>query len=53
MECNNIGLNFNYYLTLEQVSDESIINMLDYINYRLLYITSNKYLIMIRNVNDN
>ena len=40
MEDSYINLNFNYDFTLEQIPDECIINMLDYINYRLLYIYS-------------
>ena len=40
MEYSYIKLDFNYDFTLEQISDECIINMLDYIKYRLLNIYS-------------
>ena len=40
MENSYIYLAFNYNFTLEQIPDECIINMLDYITYRLLYIYS-------------
>ena len=53
MEYSYIILDFNRTFTLEQIPDECIINMLEYVKYRLLYINSNKSLIMIRNVNNN
>ena len=40
MEYSYINLDFNYNLILEEIPDEYIINMLDYINYRILYIWS-------------
>ena len=40
MEDSYIILDFNNDFRLEQISDECIINMLDYINYRLLNIQS-------------
>ena len=40
MEHSYIYLNFNYDFKLEQIPDECTINMLDYINYRLLGIHS-------------
>ena len=40
MENSHIELDFNNKFKLEQISDECIINMLDYINYRLLDIYS-------------
>ena len=36
MEYSYIELNFNNKFKLEQMPDECIINMLDYIHYRLL-----------------
>ena len=53
MEYSYIYLNFNKNFTLEQIPDECIINMLEYINYKLLYIYSSKAHIIVRNVNDN
>ena len=40
MEYSYIYLAFNDNFKLEQIPNECIINMLDYINYRLLYIWS-------------
>ena len=40
MEDSYIKLDFNDNFILEQIPDECIINMLDYINYRLLDIYS-------------
>ena len=40
MEYSYINLDFNDNFKLEQIPNECIINMLDYINYRLLYIWS-------------
>ena len=40
MEYSDINLAFDKNFRLEQISDECIIKMLDYINYRLLYIWS-------------
>ena len=40
MEYSYIKLAFNDYFKFEQIPNECIINMLDYINYRLLNIYS-------------
>ena len=40
MENSYIKLAFNDNFKLEQIPDEYMLNMLDYINYRLLYIYS-------------
>ena len=40
MEYSYIYLNFYDNFKLEQMPDEYILNMLDYINYRILYIYS-------------
>ena len=41
MDHSSINLDFNDNFKLEQIPDECIINMLEYIKYRLLYIKSN------------
>ena len=41
MEYSDINLYFDKSFTLEQIPDECIINMLDFVKYRLTYIHSN------------
>ena len=42
MEYSYINLNFDDDFTLEQIPNKYILNMLDYINYRILYIWSSE-----------